>query len=162
MPLVLPLVEVQSVSEAFPRHAGMRTTDQTVVDNVSFEIEAGETLGLVGDCGHAGVARRRGLNRQRPTSAAVAQAQRVEMARKQPVKVSDRLAAKRAPKVRRPVEHLLQDAAEFHRAWDDCQAFHHQVAASAEAAACLSGPRVQHRRSGQTWPECQGGQGDRE
>jgi len=39
MPLVLPLIEVQSVSKTFPRHAGMRTTDGIVVDNVSIKIE---------------------------------------------------------------------------------------------------------------------------
>jgi ABC-type glutathione transport system ATPase component len=47
----MPLVQVQSVSKTYPRRAGMRTTDQTVVDNVSLEIEAGETLGLVGESG---------------------------------------------------------------------------------------------------------------
>ena len=47
----MPLVEVKSVSKIYPRRAGMRTTQQTVVDNVSFEIEPGETLGLVGESG---------------------------------------------------------------------------------------------------------------
>jgi len=47
----MPLVEVKSVSKTFPRRAGMRSTEQTVVDNVSLEIEAGETLGLVGESG---------------------------------------------------------------------------------------------------------------
>jgi peptide/nickel transport system ATP-binding protein len=47
----MPLVEVVSVSKSYPRRAGLRTTEQTVVDNVSFSIEAGETLGLVGESG---------------------------------------------------------------------------------------------------------------
>jgi ABC-type glutathione transport system ATPase component len=51
MPLVSPLIEVKSVSKTYPRRVGMRTTEQTVVDNVSLEIEAGETLGLVGESG---------------------------------------------------------------------------------------------------------------
>jgi peptide/nickel transport system ATP-binding protein len=51
MPLVRPLVEVKSVSKTYPRRVGMRTTEQTVVDDVSLAIEAGETLGLVGESG---------------------------------------------------------------------------------------------------------------
>jgi peptide/nickel transport system ATP-binding protein len=47
----MPLVEVISVSKSYPRRAGLRTTEQTVVENVSFSIEAGETLGLVGESG---------------------------------------------------------------------------------------------------------------
>jgi peptide/nickel transport system ATP-binding protein len=47
----MPLVEVISVSKSYPRRAGLRTTEQTVVDNVSLSIEAGETLGLVGESG---------------------------------------------------------------------------------------------------------------
>jgi|ERR1700677_2051274 ABC-type glutathione transport system ATPase component len=51
MSLVMPLVEVKSVSKTYPRRAGMRTAEQTVVDNVSLTVEAGETLGLVGESG---------------------------------------------------------------------------------------------------------------
>jgi ABC-type glutathione transport system ATPase component len=47
----MPLVQVSSVSKTYPRRAGLRSTEQTVVDNVSLEIEAGETLGLVGESG---------------------------------------------------------------------------------------------------------------
>jgi ABC-type glutathione transport system ATPase component len=47
----MPLVEVISVSKSYPRRAGLRTVEQTVVENVSLTIEAGETLGLVGESG---------------------------------------------------------------------------------------------------------------
>ena len=47
----MPLVEVISVSKSYPRRAGLRTIEQTVVENVSLTIEAGETLGLVGESG---------------------------------------------------------------------------------------------------------------
>ena len=47
----MPLVEVRSVSKTYPRRAGFRTVQQSVVENVSFSIDAGETLGLVGESG---------------------------------------------------------------------------------------------------------------
>jgi ABC-type glutathione transport system ATPase component len=47
----MPLVEVTSVSKSYSRRTGLRTVEQTVVDGVSFSIEAGETLGLVGESG---------------------------------------------------------------------------------------------------------------
>lgn len=47
----MALVEVDAVSKVYPRRAGLRTEQHTVVDNVSFAIEAGETLGLVGESG---------------------------------------------------------------------------------------------------------------
>jgi ABC-type glutathione transport system ATPase component len=47
----MALVEVDSVSKTYPRRVGLRTTEQTVVDRVSFSIEKGETLGLVGESG---------------------------------------------------------------------------------------------------------------
>ena len=47
----MALVEVDAVSKSYPRRAGLHTELQTVVDNVSFSIEAGETLGLVGESG---------------------------------------------------------------------------------------------------------------
>jgi len=47
----MALVEVDSVSKSYPRRAGLRTAEHTVVENVSFNIEAGETLGLVGESG---------------------------------------------------------------------------------------------------------------
>jgi len=47
----MALVEVDAVVKNYPRRAGWRTVEQTVVDRVSFTIEAGETLGLVGESG---------------------------------------------------------------------------------------------------------------
>jgi ABC-type glutathione transport system ATPase component len=47
----MALVEVTAVSKTYPRRAGLRTREQTVVDDVSFAIETGETLGLVGESG---------------------------------------------------------------------------------------------------------------
>ena len=47
----MALVEVQSVSKSYPRRTGWRTTEQTVVEDVSFTIEPAETLGLVGESG---------------------------------------------------------------------------------------------------------------
>ena len=45
------LVEVDAVGKSYPRWQGLRTRQQSVVKNVSFTIEAGETLGLVGESG---------------------------------------------------------------------------------------------------------------
>jgi peptide/nickel transport system ATP-binding protein len=47
----MPLVEVNSVWKTYPCRAGLRTEQQTVVEDVSLFIEAGETLGLVGESG---------------------------------------------------------------------------------------------------------------
>lgn len=47
----MALVEVNAVSKSYPRRAGLRTEWQDVVREVSFAIEAGETLGLVGESG---------------------------------------------------------------------------------------------------------------
>ena len=47
----MALVEVDSVSKSYPRHVGLRTEQRAVVENVSFSIESGETLGLVGESG---------------------------------------------------------------------------------------------------------------
>jgi peptide/nickel transport system ATP-binding protein len=49
--LGMALVEVDAVSKAYARRAGLHTEMRTVVDNVSFSIAAGETLGLVGESG---------------------------------------------------------------------------------------------------------------
>ena len=47
----MPLVEVNSVSKSYPRRSGLRTEMRPVVEDVSFAVEAGETLGLVGESG---------------------------------------------------------------------------------------------------------------
>jgi peptide/nickel transport system ATP-binding protein len=47
----MALVEVDSVSKSYPRRAGLRTEQHTVVEQVSLTIETGETLGLVGESG---------------------------------------------------------------------------------------------------------------
>jgi peptide/nickel transport system ATP-binding protein len=47
----MPLVEVNSVSKSYARRSGLRTESQTVVQDVTFQIDAGETLGLVGESG---------------------------------------------------------------------------------------------------------------
>jgi peptide/nickel transport system ATP-binding protein len=47
----MALVEVEAVSKSYARRAGLHHEMRTVVDNVSFSISAGETLGLVGESG---------------------------------------------------------------------------------------------------------------
>jgi peptide/nickel transport system ATP-binding protein len=47
----MALVEVNSVSKSYPRRIGLRTEQIAVVEDVSFTIETGETLGLVGESG---------------------------------------------------------------------------------------------------------------
>ncbi len=47
----MALVQVDAVSKSYPRRAGLHTEMRSVVENVSFEIVAGETLGLVGESG---------------------------------------------------------------------------------------------------------------
>jgi peptide/nickel transport system ATP-binding protein len=47
----MPLVEVDSVGKSYPRRTGLRTEMRPVVEDVSFTIDAGETLGLVGESG---------------------------------------------------------------------------------------------------------------
>jgi len=47
----MALVEVNSVSKSYPRRVGLRTEQIAVVENVTFAIESGETLGLVGESG---------------------------------------------------------------------------------------------------------------
>jgi len=49
--LPMALVKVDAVSKSYVRRAGLRTEFRTVVDNVSFSIASGETLGLVGESG---------------------------------------------------------------------------------------------------------------
>jgi ABC-type glutathione transport system ATPase component len=47
----MALVEVNAVYKNYARRVGLRTEERTVVENVSFSIEAGESLGLVGESG---------------------------------------------------------------------------------------------------------------
>jgi peptide/nickel transport system ATP-binding protein len=47
----MALVEVNSVGKSYPRRIGLRTEQIAVVEDVSFTIETGETLGLVGESG---------------------------------------------------------------------------------------------------------------
>ncbi len=47
----MALVEVDAVSKSYPRRTGLRTEQHAVVEDVSFQIVAGETLGLVGESG---------------------------------------------------------------------------------------------------------------
>jgi peptide/nickel transport system ATP-binding protein len=47
----MALVEVDAVSKSYPRHVGFRTEQHNVVQDVSFAIQSGETLGLVGESG---------------------------------------------------------------------------------------------------------------
>ncbi len=47
----MPLVEVSHLSKSYPRRDGLRTAHALVVDDVSFAIHRGETLGLVGESG---------------------------------------------------------------------------------------------------------------
>ena len=49
--LGMALVEVTEVSKSYARRTGLHTDLRKVVDSVSFEISAGETLGLVGESG---------------------------------------------------------------------------------------------------------------
>ncbi|HYK37109.1 ATP-binding cassette domain-containing protein [Alloacidobacterium sp.] len=47
----MALVEVEHLAKSYPRHNGLRTEEALVVDDVSFTIHRGETLGLVGESG---------------------------------------------------------------------------------------------------------------
>jgi ABC-type glutathione transport system ATPase component len=47
----MALVELKNVSKSYPRRSGLRSELRTVVEDISFTIEAGETLGLVGESG---------------------------------------------------------------------------------------------------------------
>src|SRR5579862_96041 len=47
----MPLVEASHLSKSYPRRDGLRTEYAVVVDDVSFAIHRGETLGLVGESG---------------------------------------------------------------------------------------------------------------
>jgi len=47
----MPLVEVSHLSKSYPRRDGFRTEHSLVVDDVSFAIHRGQTLGLVGESG---------------------------------------------------------------------------------------------------------------
>lgn len=47
----MTLVQARNLSKSYPRRNGLRTEEALVVDDVSFTIHRGETLGLVGESG---------------------------------------------------------------------------------------------------------------
>jgi peptide/nickel transport system ATP-binding protein len=47
----MALVELHAVSKSYPRRAGLHTELHAVVEDLTFSIEEGETLGLVGESG---------------------------------------------------------------------------------------------------------------
>lgn len=47
----MALVEARNLSKSYPRRDGLRTRQSLVVDDISFAIHRGETLGLVGESG---------------------------------------------------------------------------------------------------------------
>jgi peptide/nickel transport system ATP-binding protein len=47
----MPLVEVRNLAKSYTRRSGLKSEEQFVVDDVSFSIATGETLGLVGESG---------------------------------------------------------------------------------------------------------------
>ena len=47
----MALIDVAHLSKSYPRRNGLRTEHSLVVDDVSFAIQRGETLGLVGESG---------------------------------------------------------------------------------------------------------------
>src|ERR1700742_69063 len=69
----MPLVEVAHLSKSYPRRNGLRTEHALVVDDVSFAIQRGETLGLVGESGSGkSTIARMVLGLVEPTSGSVA------------------------------------------------------------------------------------------
>jgi len=47
----MAFVEVNAVGKSYPRRSGFRTEQKAVVEDVSFHLDEGETLGLVGESG---------------------------------------------------------------------------------------------------------------
>src|SRR5579883_2714406 len=47
----MPLLKISRLSKSYSRRNGLRTEQSVVVDDVSFVIHRGETLGLVGESG---------------------------------------------------------------------------------------------------------------
>src|SRR6201999_57730 len=69
----MPLVEVSHLSKSYPRRNGLHTEHTLVVDDVSFVIHRGETLGLVGESGSGkSTIARMVLGLVEPTSGSVA------------------------------------------------------------------------------------------
>jgi peptide/nickel transport system ATP-binding protein len=96
----MALVEVNSVSKSYPRRAGLRTRFETVVENVSLNIEPGETLGLVGESGSGKTTLARMiLGLMKPTTGAV-RVNGIDIAR---------ASAKQLHRARRQMQPVFQD-----------------------------------------------------
>ena len=97
---LMALVEVQAVSKSYPRRAGLRTEQRTVVEGVTLAIEPGETLGLVGESGSGKTTvARMILGLVKPTSGAV---------RVDGLDVS-RISSKELKRLRRRMQPVFQD-----------------------------------------------------